>query len=303
MELWVVISLGAAALQTVRTALQRHLAVRLPNHFVNFARFAFGAPLAVAMLCSWLWAGNTQAPAISVQVIGWCILIAVSQIIGTWALISAFRTRNFAVAVTFSKTETLQTALLSLIIIGEVLPAAAWFAIALSVAGIATLTAPVGRRGLDGVARRAPREGAVYGLVSGLLFGLSATAIRSASMALPGTDVVTRSLAILAISTSLQFVMLGAFLLVREPRGYASFLRAWRSAAAVGLTSVAGSAGWFTAMTLQSAAYVQVVGQVEVVLSILVSRLMFRERISPVELLGTVLFAAGLVLLLLAART
>ena len=48
MELWVALSLAAAVLQAVRTGLQRHLATSLPNHFVNFARFAFGAPLAVA---------------------------------------------------------------------------------------------------------------------------------------------------------------------------------------------------------------------------------------------------------------
>ena len=122
MELWVLISLAAAALQAVRTALQKHLAASLPNHFVKFARFAFGAPLAAIMLCAWLSATYAQVPTISVGLIGWCALIAVSQIMGTWALISAFRTRNFAVAITFSKTETLQTALLSLIIIGEALP-------------------------------------------------------------------------------------------------------------------------------------------------------------------------------------
>ena len=119
-------------------------------------------------------------------------------------------------------------------------------------------------------------------------------------MILPGTDTLTRSLVILALTTSLQLLFLGSFLLVREPGGlHAAFVRAWRVALVVGLTSVAGSAGWFTAMTLQKAAYVQVVGQVEIVLSILVSRLIFREGIAPVEVLGALLFATGLVLLLL----
>ena len=208
-------------------------------------------------------------------------MIAVSQIAGTWALISAFRTRNFAVAVTFSKTETLQTAFLSLVIIGEPLPTVAWVAIALSVVGVAALTRPTGRHGLDGATRRALREGAAYGLGSGLLFGLSATAIRSASMT-PAWHGHAHALARdPRITTSLQFLFLGSFLLVREPGGFAGLFRAWRVAAVVGLTSVAGSAGWFTAITLQKAAYVQVVGQIEIVLSILVSRLIFREGIHP----------------------
>jgi drug/metabolite transporter (DMT)-like permease len=43
---------------------------------------------------------------------------------------------------------------------------------------------------------------------------------------------------------------------------------------------------------------VQVVGQIEIVLSFLVSWMMFRERIAPLELTGTILFVGGLVLLL-----
>src|SRR5215218_354935 len=99
MELWVALSLAAAVLQAVRTGLQKHLATSLPNHFVNFARFAFGAPLAVATLCAWLFANSAQLPAPSVSLLGWCAVIAVSQIAGTWALIpTAFRCDSLAIS-------------------------------------------------------------------------------------------------------------------------------------------------------------------------------------------------------------
>jgi drug/metabolite transporter (DMT)-like permease len=67
----------------------------------------------------------------------------------------------------------------------------------------------------------------------------------------------------------------------------------------VGVTSVLGSAGWFTAMTLQSASYVKVVGQVEFLMTLLLSVFYFKERPNPMELLGMGLVVVGALLLLL----
>ena len=172
--------------------------------------------------------------------------------------ISAFRTRNFAVAV-HSFEQTLQTAFLSLVIIGEPLPTVAWVAIALSVVGVAAMTRPTGWHGLRRGSPSSPGGAATawLGPVVRAVCNLHTLSI----MTLPGTDTLTRSLVILSLTTSLQLLFLGSFLLVREPGGFAAFVRAWRVALVVGLTSVAGSAGWFTAMTLQKAAYVQVVGE------------------------------------------
>jgi drug/metabolite transporter (DMT)-like permease len=64
--------------------------------------------------------------------------------------------------------------------------------------------------------------------------------------------------------------------------------------------SVFGSLGWFSAMTLQNAAHVRALGQVELVFTILVSRYGFRERPTKQELGGIALIAGGVVMLLLA---
>ena len=66
----------------------------------------------------------------------------------------------------------------------------------------------------------------------------------------------------------------------RRRRAPRSTLRAWRVAALVGLSGMLASAGWFTAMTLQNAAYVRTLGQIELVFTYLVSRLVFAERTS-----------------------
>ena len=67
----------------------------------------------------------------------------------------------------------------------------------------------------------------------------------------------------------------------------------------MGLASMLGSVGWFTAMTLQNAAYVRAVGQVELIFTFLTSTLIFREKITSYEILGTVLIVGGIMVLLL----
>jgi drug/metabolite transporter (DMT)-like permease len=60
-----------------------------------------------------------------------------------------------------------------------------------------------------------------------------------------------------------------------------------------------GSAGWFTAMTIQNAAYVRALGQIELVFTFAASYFFFRERTSRVELLGIALVIGGILILLL----
>ena len=63
----------------------------------------------------------------------------------------------------------------------------------------------------------------------------------------------------------------------------------------MGLTSIGGSFCWFTAFTLQNAAYVKAVGQIELIFSILASVLFFREKITGREFLGIGLISLSVI--------
>ena len=67
----------------------------------------------------------------------------------------------------------------------------------------------------------------------------------------------------------------------------------------MGLTGMGGSLCWFTAFTMQNAAYVFAVGQIEVILSMLASVLFFRERISGREYLGIALLTVSILSLVI----
>ena len=67
----------------------------------------------------------------------------------------------------------------------------------------------------------------------------------------------------------------------------------------VGIFSVLGSAGWALAMTLENAALVRAVGQIELVFTFIASHLVLKERPSAGEWLGSVLVIGGVVLILI----
>jgi drug/metabolite transporter (DMT)-like permease len=65
-------------------------------------------------------------------------------------------------------------------------------------------------------------------------------------------------------------------------------------ASLVGLAGMIASAGWFSAMTLQNAAYLKAVGQIELVFAFVVSAAFFREKTLRAEYLGIALIVVGI---------
>jgi drug/metabolite transporter (DMT)-like permease len=96
----------------------------------------------------------------------------------------------------------------------------------------------------------------------------------------------------------MQMVAMVLWLRWRDPGQVRAVWAARRIAVWVGLMSMAGSFCWFTAFTLQNAAYVNAVGQVELVFSALVSVLIFREAVSVREWAGMAVLLGSIVMLI-----
>jgi drug/metabolite transporter (DMT)-like permease len=87
---------------------------------------------------------------------------------------------------------------------------------------------------------------------------------------------------------------------LREPGQITRVIATYRIGVFVGLSGMLASACWLTAATLQNAAYVRVVGQVELLFMFAASVLFFREHPGRLEVTGILLVAGGIVMLLLA---
>ncbi|MBM3522259.1 MAG: DMT family transporter [Alphaproteobacteria bacterium] len=295
---WIPITIAAALSQNIRTALQKSLKGRLSTNGANFTRYVYGLPFAIGYAIALHGAGDAPWPTPGAAFFGWVLLGGVAQIIATSMLIEAMTRRNFATGVAFSKTEVVQAALFEIVALGVALTWGGAAAIVLATIGVMLIalkqSADPWREFLTGWTD----AGALLGLASGGFFGVSAVAFRAASLDLGHPSFFMSAGYTLAWAQTLQTAILAAWLIWREPGQMAAVARWWRPALMVGIMGTLGSICWFTAFTIQVAAYVRTLGLIELVFAFLVARFAFQERPSRNEMIGVALLCAGIALVL-----
>lgn len=298
MALWIPISLAAALVQSIRFVLQKHLrTTALSTAGATFARFVFAWPVLLLVAVVYARGQGFDMPQTSQSFWVYGLMGAMGQILATLCTVALFQHRNFAVGVTFKKTEVLQTALIGFVLLGETVTVGAFGAILLGLIGVLALSDDPAGRGTLRERFVTPATG--LGLASGVLFGVAGVGYRGAALGLDGGDVFLRAAFGLALLTLVQTLVMACWLALRERGEIGRVLRQWRVVGAVGLTSLLGSLGWFTAFGLQKAAYVKAVGQSELVFSFLFSTLLFGERSTRRELFGIAALCVSVVLLVL----
>ena len=291
--LWIPVTLWAAFAQTVRNAAQRHLTEELGTLGATLVRFFYGVPFAALWLAAVKGVGAAPWPEANGPYVAWVLLGAVSQICATALMLRTMRERNFALGVAYSKTEVLQVAVFALVFLGDPITVGTALAVAAGTAGVFLLS--------PGFRAAWTSRTALLGLASGALFALSAVGYRGAVLALNQESFVMAAAFTLLATQIVQSVLLGGWLLVREPRVVARVLKAWRISLFAGFMGAAASAGWFTAFAIEPVAHVRTLGLVELVFSYVVSRKLFRERLTGLELAGMALLALGVAIITVAA--
>jgi drug/metabolite transporter (DMT)-like permease len=294
MELWIPITVAAAFFQNLRFMLQKNVKGRLSTFGATFARFVWAAPLAALLVWLLLEHRGDAPPGMTRAFLGFCLVGGVAQILATALVVSLFSLRNFAVGVALSKTETVQTVIFGILILGDSTSAVAVFAIAVSLVGVVLISVQPRALAANGSFNRS----ALYGIASGAFFGVSAVCYRGASLALDSGDFLIRAAMTLAVVTVMQTVLMTAYLALREPGEIGRVFGAWRVTLWIGVTGVIASLCWFAAMTLQNAAYVRALGQIELVFTFTTSALVFGERSTVREIAGILLLVGGIILLL-----
>lgn len=297
-EPWVLITCAAAFAQSIRFMLQKQLTgAGLSATGATFARFVFAAPIVVAGAT--LYARQSGQGAPQMPPVFWVHVVigATSQILATVCVVALFAHRNFAVGITFKKTEVLLSALIGFLVLGDAVSGPGLLAMLLGLGGVVLLADPP--QGTGPWRKRIMNRAVALGLLSGLFFGFSGVSYRGASLSLADGDTLYRALVTLAFVILFQTVTLWLWLAWRETGQIARVFAAWRGVALVGLFSMVGTICWFSAFTLQSAGYVNAVGQVELLFSLAIGALVFGEKVSAREWQGLILLTASIVLLVL----
>lgn len=291
METWISFTLLAVVMQSVRTAGQKRIAEKISPQAATLVRYLFGLPFALAYFL-WLQDENIQIDQLTRTFYLSSSLAAVSQIVATVLLIKAFGIKNFAVGTALAKTEAILTAIVGTIFFAAALNVWGYVSVVLGVAGV-LIASNWQIRAADLAANKSIK----FGLGAGLGFALASLWIRQASLSM-GIDGVVSAATVLVFMVALQTVLCLLWVLIFEFQQLSLIVKNLPAAIFIGVTSVLGSIGWFTAMSLQEAALVKTLGQVEFLVTMLITTFYFSEKISLRELTGIGLIAVSVFILL-----
>jgi drug/metabolite transporter (DMT)-like permease len=296
--IWLPATLIAGAVQAWRTAVQRRVSHSLSINAAGLVRYLYGIPFALLLLGGYRLAFPAALPAIGPLFLPFCLAGGLAQIIATNLLIMAFKHRNFVVGTAYSKTEAVQGAVLSFLLLGERLHPLAWAGIGCGVMGVMLLSTGGKRMGAGDFLRALAQPAAITGIASGFFFALTAIGIRRATQSVSGDDRILAALLVLVATVLVQTLMQGAWLVWREPGEMRRVLASWRVSGQVGLLSALGSACWFTGFATAPVALVRIVGQIEVAFTMAFGHFYLKERMRGSEVAGLMLVVGGVALAL-----
>lgn len=295
MEPWIIFTLLAVIMQSVRTAAQKQITQEISVQSATLVRFLFGIKFAALYFFLIMWIFQPINFELNIKFIISGALASVSQVLATVFLIKALTLKNFAVGTALAKTEALLTAVLGSIFFSAYLNPMGYLSILFGVCGLLIASNwDVTLKDLS------DNQSIRYGLGAGLGFALASLWIRDASLSLEIPRIVSAA-AVLLYMVILQSLICLVWISVKEPEQFMLIQKNLKSSLFIGFTGVLGSIGWFTAMSLQNAALVKTLGQIEFIASLLITYLYFNEKISTREYLGIAFIAFSLLLLIGAA--
>lgn len=296
MEIWIYFTLLAATMQAVRTAGQKQLSHHLTSIATTGVRYFYALPFAWLYLFWLIDYRDVNLPSLTDDFLLYAIIASVSQILGTIFLVAAFRYRNFAVSTSLAKTEAIQIAILGALLFSAPLSGIGWFSVIIGVVGVffvskVKFTYHAFFKDSDSI------KGVSFGLASGLGLAITTLLIRQASLAL-NFDLMVSAAVTLVFMITLQSIISFVWVLIDDKTQFKKMQQHWRPCLFVGVTSMLGSIGWFTATSFQNAAYVKALGQVEFFITLFLTYRIFKEKITLIEYFGMFLIIASVVILL-----
>ncbi len=308
---WIVLTVLAALLQAIRTAAQRDLNKHLSTLTTTYVRSLFGLPVLAIYLAIVLAATGERLPDFNFPYLAYTFVGAMAQVLATALLIRMFTLRSFGVGTMLTKVDIVVTAILGALFFSERLSIGGVVALSVVMAGVVMMSFERTMRTgaiLAGNETGSSRLSAILndkalGVALGcaVSFAISFLTFREAALVIGEGTFLWRGGWTVVLAILMQTVVIGAWLAWRDP-GLAEKLKPHLGKSAfIGATSAVGSICWFTAFALENASYVRAVGQIEVVFTLLVSALYYRERISLSEYVGIGLTLLGVLMFRLLA--
>lgn len=295
---WILFTIAAAILQTFRNIEQKSLNQKLDSLTVSWSRFILPLPIAIFVVIK-------SFNIINQQFIFFCLLTAIFQVLGNIYLLKTFQSKNFSIGIAFYKTEVVQTMLIGLLFFSEIISITGFIAIIIATIGVILISGLNFRGNFADFISSLKSKSVIYGLLCGFYFSLSAFNLKFSAQSLVSTNFSFLKISLLVLLWVIFFQNI-LFIIIKSVQGRVvidlknlffsenkiAFLK-------TSILSFAGSICWFSAYTLGKVVYVKLVGQIELVLAILVSHYLLKEKNTKKEIIGILLTSCGIIILIL----
>ena len=278
---WILFTLGAVVMQTVRNALQSKLSGAVNTSGVTLSRFILAPPIALVYLLILYSSSASQVPEFSGSFITVIFCASLLQIAATSLMVILFKQKNFAIGAGLAKSEALVAGVVGMLFFGSYLTPLGWAGILIGAIAVFVLSS--GNR-LHGISVKTM----VIGLACGTCFALTSLLVREASHMLNVQHTVAAAWVLLWV-LCVQTISLSGYIALTKPFVFRQLTNAKKQVLAISTVSCLGSICWFTAMALQHVALVKTLGQLEVLLTLVLSHYWLKNAVTKREIAGLLL--------------
>lgn len=278
---WILFTLGAVVMQTVRNALQSKLSGAVNTSGVTLSRFILAPPIALVYLLILYSSSASQVPEFSGSFIAVVLCASLLQIAATSLMVILFKQKNFAIGAGLAKSEALVAGVVGMLFFGSYLTPLGWVGIVIGAIAVFVLSS--GNR-LHGISVKTM----VIGLACGTCFALTSLLVREASHMLNVQHTVAAAWVLLWV-LCVQTISLSGYIALTKPFVFRQLTNAKKQVLAISTVSCLGSVCWFTAMALQHVALVKTLGQLEVLLTLILSHYWLKNAVTKREIAGLLL--------------
>jgi len=278
---WILFTLGAVVMQTVRNALQSKLSGAVNTSGVTLSRFILAPPIALVYLLILYSSSASQVPEFSGSFITVILCASLLQIAATSLMVILFKQKNFAIGAGLAKSEALVAGVVGMLFFGSYLTPLGWAGILIGAIAVFVLSS--GNR-LHGISVKTM----VIGLACGTCFALTSLLVREASHMLNVQHTVAAAWVLLWV-LCVQTISLSGYIALTKPFVFRQLTNAKKQVLAISTVSCLGSICWFTAMALQHVALVKTLGQLEVLLTLILSHYWLKNAVTKREIAGLLL--------------
>ena len=278
-----ILAVFAAIFQTVRNSFSKSISNIVNPNTVSFARFGFALPFVMVYFLILLYFFDLSLGDITNKFWLYIATVVFSHTLFNTLLVYLFNLEFFTICVALSKLETIFTAIFGLMIFGVNPSVLGWIAVLGSIIGVLLVSFGKIKKQIYKIIFS---KQIFIGLLIGVFGGIAILFVSHAISSIHGGDVFLNAAFTLLVVLSLQSFGLLIYILISNKKELMILCTNFKQSFMIGISGALASICWFLAFAILNPAYVKTVGSVEMIFTLLVGYVFFKDRLNVYEYAG-----------------